>query len=275
MIKKAIYLLKGSLQRKMKADPTTIEAGDQRRAFHQWVKYEQGSRGGAGRIEGNYRKRALHKLSSKTKTIHHEDGTRSFLLHRGMSEAEHKGSVKEGHYNNKELSSWTPHEWIAHTHAKNYNGGKVVSSWVHEKHIHSVPRQFGGRSEESSKHPVDQMIHKREHEVVVDSPNAKVHKIDEHPNPAQSLRNEGKGLHGSITANETSLQRLKEKRIKGESVNKAAGFTQSDVDVESWNEFFREGGELNTPGGVDMIRFHQIKDLYKKVANFQNKLIGR
>jgi len=51
-------------------------------------------------------------------------------------------------------------------------------------------------------------------------------------------------------------------------------FTQADVNIASWNEFFREGGELNYPV-FDTSRIKELKNVYKKIANFQNRLINK
>jgi hypothetical protein len=85
------------------------------------------------------RLRALNKLSRLTSTRRNPDtGEREFLLHRGMSDGEFNRNVKNNFFHSDQHSSWTPAYNIAKQFSKNYIGG-VVSAWINERHIHSVP----------------------------------------------------------------------------------------------------------------------------------------
>jgi hypothetical protein len=125
------------------------------------------------------------------------EGKREFLLHRGMSDEEHKaisnpaslthpdvlrGSLPAtGMVNHAEgTSSWTPEHRTARNFANEYRGyinpGHVVSAWIPETHISSIPMQYGKLDENSDlqrgrrnyKPPLGPNEYRGEHEVIVD-----------------------------------------------------------------------------------------------------------
>jgi hypothetical protein len=171
-------LLKGSLQRRWKVDTKSKEFKQNKKVASIWSSENnpEDARDAMATIQGNMRKRMLHKLSGETETKMHPDGTRSFKLHRGMSNNEHKNTIKQGKYNNDQRSSWTPKKDVANEFAelsgaesakfsfKPTMGEKshVVSAWVHENNIHTMPRMFNAGTK---KHDRD-IVHK-EQEVVV------------------------------------------------------------------------------------------------------------
>jgi len=135
-IESLITLQKGSLQRKwdVKNEPVT----DKYKTFlSDWQEGgERTAREEAPAMEPNRRKRALHYLSGQTTSRVNENGTREFLLHRGMGNEEHDTTVASGRINPEMSSSWTPDPKVAHVFRRS---GKMVSAWVPESHIQTVP----------------------------------------------------------------------------------------------------------------------------------------
>ena len=170
-------LSKGSAQRRMPFDPNEDVTHASRHSTQQWqFERDQRHRALIPRMEGAARSRALHKLSGATKTKL-EGGKRLFLLHRGMGLEEHNTTVyaapgfKGGAAMAQRVSpasptSWTPREDLANNFANPYTHkpGKMVSAWVHEDDIHSIPKQFGDPMSVPTKSK--NFLH-NEHEVIV------------------------------------------------------------------------------------------------------------
>lgn len=120
-------------------------------------------------IDPSSKKRTLHKLSGMTPTKVHDDGTRSFLLHRGMSLAEfnkHRTEIDgQPHLHHKNSSSWTPNMAISGGFASDYGRdlpqkeGAHVSAWVHENDIALMPNQHAQNSDSDG--------YKYEQEIIV------------------------------------------------------------------------------------------------------------
>lgn len=145
---KSSDLKKGSLQRKFKFNPRTDrDVVPERSWFATGVDQEDRLR--VPRIEGNARERALHRLSGMTHTVvDSKTNKRWFLLHRGASHAEHKRLIdkdlNQTSYHNHPMhaiNSWTPDHSIAASFANGIEG--VISSYINEDDIHSVPIQTG------------------------------------------------------------------------------------------------------------------------------------
>lgn len=104
------------------------------------------------RMSGNVRKRMLNKLMGMTKYKKNPDGSLSFLMHRGMSGKERRGSVLNDQVSQQETTSWTPDYNTARSFAVGYrdkndpaetNLDNVVSAWIHEGNIEHMPRMLG------------------------------------------------------------------------------------------------------------------------------------
>jgi len=132
------WLAKGSLQRKMKFK--NVESPHAAGWMHDNVSE---SRESLPRAEGNERSRMLHKLHGLTQVKKNPDGTRSFLMHRGMDAGEVKSKVKGKKFSSETRTSWSPDKEVAQIFASHNTPvgekGHVVSAWVHENHIHSMP----------------------------------------------------------------------------------------------------------------------------------------
>jgi hypothetical protein len=118
------------------------------------------------KMEGSARFRALHRLTAKTSTRRNATtGEREFLLHRGMSAEEHAKASSvhgEGFLGSDTRSSWTPKKGIASSFG---DRDHLVSAWVPESSIVTVPSQFGHlRRGKQGSH-----VYGDEHEVVVDA----------------------------------------------------------------------------------------------------------
>lgn len=157
--KAAIDLAKGSLQRKYPFDPNKDVAYEDASKIAYWQEGD-GDREAVpsiARIDQNARFRALNKLHSRTEVRRHpKTGERMFLLHRGVSNAEHIPSSTQ-------RSSWTPHKEIAETFTVD-DAGKVFSAWIPESQIHNVPTQLGSLSSGDSD---GKNYFADEHEVIV------------------------------------------------------------------------------------------------------------
>ena len=147
-------LLKGAMQRIAPFNPKSALNDDQKSHMASWQGTPSDTRHlhreQLPKMEGPAKERALHKLSGQTKTKI-IDGKRHFLLHRGMSQGEADTSVKNEIVNHpSQHSSWTPKKDLANNFANPYiaKPGKIVSAWIHEDNIHTVPRQYGAVDKE-------------------------------------------------------------------------------------------------------------------------------
>ena len=143
-------------------------------------------------LSGTGRQRALHRLHRLTPVRWGEDGKREFLLHRGMSPEEQAKVTAGGGgvVNHEDVSSWTPRHDLAANFASEYGNtysggagdkpGHVVSAWVSENAIHSMPKQWGAldmNADMGGEDPDDpegapvpnkgENVYAREHEVLV------------------------------------------------------------------------------------------------------------
>jgi 8-oxo-dGTP pyrophosphatase MutT (NUDIX family) len=140
-------------------------------------------------MEEPARTRALHTLSAATHTRRDPaSGERQFLLHRGVSPAEHEHVIAAGGapgvINHPDsFSSWTPRWTTARNFANQYEethgrGGfssNVLSAWVPESAIHTIPSRYGAvdrnawMEEENPDYVKGKGIndYRHEHEVVV------------------------------------------------------------------------------------------------------------
>jgi len=87
--------------------------------------------------------RGLRRIAAKTKWRRNPDsGEAEFLLHRGVGPDEGLKSHQDRH------SSWTPNYDIAHGFGSNYKEdgrkGSVLSAWIPESDIHTIPNLTGG-----------------------------------------------------------------------------------------------------------------------------------
>lgn len=100
------------------------------------------------RLEGDNRKRMLHKLSGMTAVKVGEDGKRQFLLHRGVAQHELKNFANgESNYHKSpfNINSWSTSHNIAHQFSNSQDPEKTKSLWVHEDDIHSMPRMVASK----------------------------------------------------------------------------------------------------------------------------------
>lgn len=126
-----------------------------------------------GQLPPNTRKRALLELHAKTAVRKNpKTGEREFLLHRGIDSKERNRSVdipsKAVFYDKH--SSWTPLTHVAsefHTlrsKANNPNKGGVISAWIPESKIATIPKYWGDYESDKGKGPNKW---KDEHEVII------------------------------------------------------------------------------------------------------------
>jgi 8-oxo-dGTP pyrophosphatase MutT (NUDIX family) len=123
--------------------------------------------------------RALHKLHGLTHARRNpETGEREFLLHRGMSHEERAATIdpqgKSVHH--KEASSWTPHYKVAKQFGYDgygVNGGNnVISAWIPEKRIATVPNQLFGGGDQTFR---------EEHEIIVSPHTSQIQSVNQAP----------------------------------------------------------------------------------------------
>lgn len=85
--------------------------------------------------------RTIHRLHGLTQVRQGADGP-EFLLHRGMARDEHNDFVHDGNYHSPDdPSSWSTSPEAARRHLP--SSGALVSAWVPQKAIHSMPMMFG------------------------------------------------------------------------------------------------------------------------------------
>ncbi len=188
-------LEKGSRQRQMPFNPTKALSEPEKASIANW---QHGALTGEKDVFGNpvkdqsakyreeipymapeVRKRALHKLTAKTKSRKNpETGDLEFLLHRGMSGKEKKKVVFADEVSHPVRSSWTSDYDLAHhfaTEAYGYSRGPV-SAWIPAKHIVSIPNQYGNTPDThlATSHPelapkkIGKNHFNNEHEVILD-----------------------------------------------------------------------------------------------------------
>lgn len=135
-------------------------------------------------MEDNAMKRALHRLAGLTSSRKNPTtGEQEFLLHRGMSDEEYGRYVHMSHVNHDDQrSSWTPVRSVAagftnpssmeEAGVKQQTKGKLVSAWVPQSKIVSMPKMYG----RVGGHKPGENPYSKEHEVVVESGhNSEIH----------------------------------------------------------------------------------------------------
>lgn len=155
-MKKTEDLKKGAMKKLAPFKPTY--GNEEHEAIEEWTGFGDGDSSARDQIPAmpqNAKIRALHKLGKHTEVRRHpKTGERMFLLHRGMSGDEYANShsysdhrLNHSVYDKGTKTSWTPHVDAALGFAKDHkqtsmdHKGKVVSAWIPESEIHSVPNQ--------------------------------------------------------------------------------------------------------------------------------------
>ena len=126
-----------------------------------------------GQLPPNTRKRALLELHAKTAVRKNpKTGETEFLLHRGIDNKERSRAVdipsKAVFYDKH--SSWTPLTHVAsefhvlRSKTNNPNKGGVISAWIPESKIATVPKYWGDYESDTGKGPNKW---KDEHEVII------------------------------------------------------------------------------------------------------------
>lgn len=143
-------LIKGAMRRlapwNQEAKNTTDNANQH---LHNWQERERREARkmlSQMNLDDSSKKRMLHKLSSKTPTKVNLDGTRSFLLHRGMAIEEYNRSkdsiLGKPAIKHSDESSWTPNLTISAGFASDAGRDSAhVSAWIHENDIAMMPNQ--------------------------------------------------------------------------------------------------------------------------------------
>lgn len=195
----------GVMRRRAPFDPTQ-GAGDDY-DLNDWQNYESTSevddedtdrtqaeqlrdvRDSLSSMDPNALLRGIHRLHALTQTRRNPlSGETEFLLHRGMSDKEHKASVRGSKINHDENNtSWTPDLKTAEGFSKEYNKqhpwsktkeepGHVVSAWISQSKIHSIPKMYGslsGRGPGKNKfHHENEIIVKPGHNSQLGQPSA-------------------------------------------------------------------------------------------------------
>jgi len=188
---KSNALKKGSAQRRIPFNPADVPHEEHRQHVEDWTAYaEPQYRNSIPRLEGNARKRALHKLGSQTNTRIGESGEREFLLFRGNTAGDFNHGLSG-------LSSFTP----KFDHAKRFadEGQKHLLSeegispekqaqvkqnhtihhaWVPESAIHHIPNAIGTQINDWQNYDQDHPKKNHwyaEHEVIINTPKVKIH----------------------------------------------------------------------------------------------------
>jgi GNAT superfamily N-acetyltransferase len=255
--KAAIDLAKGSLQRKTPFNPKSQELPEE---LANWI-YGSGSpedRKKIPRIEGNARARALHKLSGMTDVKIDENGKRHYLLHRGVGPTEYKKYVDEESKQTKhhtspdlQMSSWTPDHSVAYNFSNDPSGNHVISAYISEDDIHSIPMQTGVKFK--GKHqPLSSRL-KREKEVIVN-----------HTKPHKLLDKE--------TAFKLSLPHSSYEALRGDTVRDVQGSDgyYDKIDVSNVNQKINEKAKAKS-GGLD-IKYNKLTANEKQKPNLKKTL---
>ena len=157
-LQKLDLLMKGAMR---KLAPFKPEYGsEEHKTTEKWTNFggdsAASSRDKVPAMPKNAKIRALHKLGKHTEVRKHpKTGERMFLLHRGMDGEEYNANhsysdrrMNHSVYDKGTKTSWTPHIDTAFDFAKDHKAlspthiGKVVSAWIPESEIHSIPNQI-------------------------------------------------------------------------------------------------------------------------------------
>lgn len=165
-----VDLEKGAMSRLAPGfDPGKIDPADRRNLANWQEGAVPEARDALPAMDANARMRALHHLSAKTQVRKDANGQREFLLHRGMGADEiSRAKSPTGDYcNHDKVTSWTPKKNTARLFAMNYGDDdkykNVISAWVHEKFIRTIPVQLGSHQVGRARNEL-----RPEHEVVVE-----------------------------------------------------------------------------------------------------------
>ena len=157
-ISKLKKLTKGSAQRRMPFNPTKDVHDDEANKILSWQEDEEhDAKEQIKPMEGNLRRRALHRLHGMTQSrIHPKTGEKEFLLHRGITNSNEELGLGD-------FPSFTTDKDVAADFASTNTIGDsdVISSWVPESRIHHMPKMIGRFGEKS--------FHPDEGEVIVDN----------------------------------------------------------------------------------------------------------
>lgn len=274
-------LIKGAMRRLApwnKEAKTTTENASQH--LHNWQ--EGGYRADRAalsqmKIDDSSKKRMLHKLSSKTPTKLHSDGTRSFLLHRGMDIGEYKNAkdyfLGKPAIRHSHESSWTPNLTISGGFASDAGrdlktkGGAHVSAWIHEDDIAMMPNQH--------RDPNNEDDYTYEQEVIVKPSGNRsplVHKDDvakltgvdkddefthpggqilDNPDRMINFRQKSQGMFGTdpIARNKYIMPEFKRNRFKKSQLAKApVAYHGSKYDFDQFSTDFSGSNQGNASG---------------------------
>jgi len=187
VVKKSEELEKGAAKRLFPFNPQQSVMSDQtnRSQTRKWQADIGGKRKNIPPMDSAEKFRALNKLSKRTQTRLAADGGREFLLHRGMSPEEHDDSViyEKGTVFPGTASSWTPHYSMANGFSGEYRDERgrkapVVSAWVHENNIHSIPRQYGSLdNDQRDQKALGENDYASEHEVIIEPTEMPLHEM--------------------------------------------------------------------------------------------------
>ena len=258
-LKKHLLELRDILEKKMpKFNPQKDITPQEHRAIGLWQnEANPNDRDDVPGIAGAGRVRALHKLHGITKVRKNPSGEREFLLHRGMSDAEHYKHVTGGRITNDEnISSWTTNRKYAKSAAKeflydNNYSPHVVSAWIRESDIHHVPAMLGETTVDMEPKPGKNQ-YRDEEEVLVRPHSSKLASTKD----LADIKRPSTNIHNRINDPITRVLHIKNKLGKSNLV-KAALSNDSEVAsiaVRSGNKILMgqrndEGHRWTLPGG--------------------------
>jgi len=242
--------LKKGAMNKFPFNPEKEKVPELSARLHDWQSGGFSPRKKIPRMEGNARKRALHKLASQTQTKRTPKGN-YYLLHRGVSPVEHDLINKLNHIeHDTDHSSWSPHYEIADGFSNKYSSKKrsevPVSAWIHENDIHTVPSQFGVVG-----YPDKPGVNKyrQEHEVIV-SPHKSLKASPEEVEKAQDATSNMNGRINARADDKTSEHSIKQKmradyahKIRDRKVQKSLSNLLAKAEkLQKWIE--RKNGDM-------------------------------
>jgi hypothetical protein len=248
-------LKKGAMARKFPFNPEQVDQ-TQKDTVHTWQYKYDSKDASMGEVrnqikpeEGAGRMRFLNKLGKQTQARKASDGGREFLLHRGMSVEEHGATVKDGGVTHTQNSSWAPKKSTAETfqiaHRKEgneYKTAPLASAWIHEKHIVTVPKQYGKLGKESymdTSPDKGQNYYHYEHEVVV-AP---------HKSALATPKDLAPTIHDSINTGKISNLRdgiIEQRRAALKKSEMVAGQSLNDLKKGQNGNWKAEGYEIQT-----------------------------
>lgn len=192
---KSEILEKGAARKLYPFKPTEIDSShaeavgewqNQSAGYQDYSEYSQTARDRIPKLKGNARMRMLMRLANQAKYKKNDDGSISFLLHRGVDPKEYKQAHKGTHVDHPHRSSWTTDRNMAENFAFGYKKdkpGRILSAWVNEKHLVHMPSLLGNLgypddgNPDWAELPLGPNYFREENEVIVDEKHASpVHK---------------------------------------------------------------------------------------------------